>query len=341
MNEYKPWDKKMKRLFREAPLDLLKWLFAGVQLISIVSTELDGETIYTDLLYEVMLNGERFLIHIEFQRKRDSKMAERLWEYNVRATLQYKCPVWSCVVYLKKDRKKDSTVTEPFLEKTLPDGQMVHRFNFQVIKLWEISTEELLEKRLSGLLPLLVLTKNGTRKEVVEEAIRRLTPEGEEPNRELLMLTYGVASLAFEDQDDQKWLVRRFVMLYDILRDTPAYKDIARREREAALQEGLQAREAALQEGLAQGLAQGIAQGIEKANQEHLEATRQTIIKIVSSRFPKTKAVSLVKHVVQLMNREEILQDMVVKLSMAQSLDEVQNHLLNWLESDEGSEEHP
>src|SRR5437763_15192138 len=99
----KPWDKRMKRLFWEAPQDYVEWLLPGGQFKDTLSTELENETLYADLLFAIILNGLRTLLHIEFQRNRDAKMAERVWEYNMKASLKYKCSVWSVIIYLKDD----------------------------------------------------------------------------------------------------------------------------------------------------------------------------------------------------------------------------------------------
>src|SRR5579884_1128323 len=199
----KPWDRRMKLLFNAAPQDFVDWLLNGATFVHFVSVELDGGQLYTDILIELNMSGKKVLLHAEFQRRRDSRMRERLWEYNVRATLKYDCPVWSCVIYLKKD----SVVKESFLTWQLPNGRRIHRFDFEVIKLWEIPTQVLKQKGLKGLLPLLPLTKGGTRREVVEEIITELAPAGEEPEGELLTLAYGFASLAFDKEADQDWLV--------------------------------------------------------------------------------------------------------------------------------------
>src|SRR5260370_22026579 len=99
----RPWDRKMKRLFRKAPQDIVQWLFPEAEFHNVVSTELDAEPIFADHLFDVSLQGKHFLLHIEFQRNHDPDMATRLWKYNVRATIEYDCPVWSCVIYLKKE----------------------------------------------------------------------------------------------------------------------------------------------------------------------------------------------------------------------------------------------
>jgi len=293
----------MKRLFKEIPHDLLEWIMPGAQFDKVISTELDGEPINADHLYDISLDGQRFLLHIEFQRNRDSRMAERLWEYNVRASLQYSCPVWSCVIYLKKD----STVTKPFLTRTLPDGRVVHQFQFEVIKLFEIPTWELQEKGLVGLLPLLVLTQNGTRRDVVEAAIMGLTPPGEEPKAALLALTYGFASLTFENEEDQQWLIWRFAMLDDILRETRAFQEMAREGRE-----------------------QGLKEGLKEGRQDKLETLRQTLLQIAQARFPHSRLEEYAKEQVARINDPAVLQNLIVKISLSSTLDEAKNLLFDW-----------
>jgi len=287
----------MKRLFSAAPQDFVAWLLAGAIFIGIVATELDPETdpIYADLLCEVTLYGQRMLLHIEFQRRRDAKMAERLWEYNHKATLQYNSPVWSVVIYLKDDGNVPSSP----LFKELPNGQPVHRFDFGVVKVWEHSTAEFEHMGLLGLLPLLPLTHEGARREVVERTITRLMPPGEKPRQDLLALTYGLASLAFENEADQQWLKRRFEMLYDMLRDTPAFQAIR-----------------------------------EEGREEGREALRQALLAIVQARFPSPRMARLAKGQAAIIDDPAILQDLIVKVSLAQDAEEAQRYLLDWPSSD-------
>lgn len=53
---HKPWDRKMKRLFQEIPQDMLEWIIPGTQFDGVVSTELDGEPIHADHLYNVSIS---------------------------------------------------------------------------------------------------------------------------------------------------------------------------------------------------------------------------------------------------------------------------------------------
>jgi hypothetical protein len=56
-----------------------------------------------DALLEVSIDGQRMLLHIEFQTYNDDMMDEWLMRYNVLARMKYGLPVLSCVIYLLKD----------------------------------------------------------------------------------------------------------------------------------------------------------------------------------------------------------------------------------------------
>lgn len=250
------------------------------------------------------------MLHIEFQRSGDSQMAERLWEYNLKATRQYRCPVWSVVLYLKKDGE----VAESPMIRDFPIGRVVHRFDFEVIKLWELSDEELVQRGLPGLLPLLPLTKGGAKREVVEDVITRLLPLEQELRSELLTLTYGLASLAFGKRKkvEQDWLKRRFALMYDMLRETPAFQDIIR--------EGIE-------EGLEKGLEKGLVKGLEIGRKEGLEAFRQTLMHVVEARFPKFTR--LAKERAAAVDDPDELDRLIVKISIAQNAKEARGYLLH------------
>lgn len=308
----KPWDRSLKRLFKIVPEDLVAWLLPEATFVSVVSPELDSEdneseAIYPDLLFEVQLNQARVILHVEFQRSRDSQMAERLWEYNLKTTRQYGCPVWSVVIYLKKDGK----VAKSPLTQQLPNGRLVRHFEFDVVCLWQIPTQELQQKGLPGLLPLLPLTKNGLRREVVEEVITGLLQVKKEVLQgELLTMAYVIASLAFgkADKADQKWLIWRFAQMYDLLEDTPAYQHIKKQ---------------GLLEGLEKGRKEGLLEGEKKGG---IEALRQTLQHIVAARFPKLTR--LARGQSMIIDDPKELDNLIVKISLAKDIEEAKNCLI-------------
>src|SRR5206468_10881744 len=117
------------------------------------------------------------------------------------------------------------------------------------------------------------LTREGRRREVVEEIITLLMPSEEESQRNLLPITYALASLAFEhDEENQNWLYRRFAMIDDIIRETPAYKVLTKEAHEEGVQEGLEL---------------GLERGIEQERQRALQLQRELLLDVVKGRFPK------------------------------------------------------
>ena len=86
----------------------------------------------------------------------------------------------------------------------------------------------------------------------------------------------------------------------DVLRETPVYQEMTRWAREEGRQEGLQ-------EGRHEGL-------------------QQALLAIVSEHFPKL--VRLAKKQMTLIEEPEVLQHLIVKMSVAQSAEEAQEYLL-------------
>jgi hypothetical protein len=217
------WDSNLKRLVEANPQEFIGWLVEGAVFTRELSVEMNRE-IYIDILYETMRDGNRELVHIEFQRYEDENMAWRALEYNAFATCKYKCPVHSFVIYLKKEGK----IAESPLVVKSADGHEIWRFNFTNIKLWEIPTERFRQMQSAGVLPLLALTREGGHREVVEEAIAGI--EQAEMSRErkdtLLTIVFNLATLGFNKQEDLEWLKGRFRMYQDIIKDTEIYQII-------------------------------------------------------------------------------------------------------------------
>jgi hypothetical protein len=209
----KPWDDTMKRLIRAHPQHFVSWVLKGAIFKAALSIELKNWTRETDFLLDVIQNERQMLVHMEFQSREDEDLAQRLLEYNVLATREHGRPVLSCLIYLRKD----SRIAESPLIWQLPDGQKILYFHFIVIKLWEIKAEELIQTDLTGLLPLVPLTKDGGQYEIIDEIATKLAAANE---YNLLEYARRFASLVFREGSDHEWLNRRFAVYKDILEDS-------------------------------------------------------------------------------------------------------------------------
>ena len=229
----------MKRLIRAHPQHFVSWVLKGAIYKAALSIELKNWTRETDFLLDVIQNERQMLVHMEFQSREDEDMAQRLLEYNVLATREHGRPVLSCVIYLRKDSK----IAESPLIWELPNGQKVLYFHFIVIKLWDITADELIQTNLTGLLPLVPLTKDGGQYEVIDEVATKLAAAKE---YNLLEYARRFASLVFKEGSDHEWLNRRFAVYKDILEDSWVVQE-QRREGELrglhlAVQDVIQAR---------------------------------------------------------------------------------------------------
>jgi predicted transposase YdaD len=214
------WDGVMKRLVRGYAKHFTRWLKEEAVFVRALDIELKNQHLFADALLEVLLHGKPALLHIEFQVYDDPEMEMRLLEYNVLASRQYRhLPVYSYVIYLRKAGK----IAESPLVRTFPDGEVIHRFFYRVIKLWEIPAEALLQTGWIGVLPLVTLTDGGKQPEVVKEMIDRLAVAEE---YDLLAISEVVGGLVFKKGPELEWFKRRFSMFQDILRESSVYQEI-------------------------------------------------------------------------------------------------------------------
>src|SRR5579872_1717202 len=271
-----PWDDGLKMLINDNPQAFVNWLFDGAKVLKKLQTEFKMHTIVADALLEVSWYGEIFLLHIEFQSTNDPEMGERLLEYNFAAHKEHKLDVLSIVIYLRSDGEVPQS---PLLWK-IPTGKETLQFHYLVVEMAKLAANQLRHEGLIGILPLLLLTRDGATHEVVNEVITGLQAA---EKYGLLPVTELLASLVLKDKSDQEWIERRFAMLQDALRETPAYQRIlqeGREEEREALQKEFQRRQKALQQQQEAFQQQQLAlrqqqEALQKALQQQQEALQK------------------------------------------------------------------
>src|SRR5436305_8692921 len=316
----KPYDSGVKRLLTHCMQDFLDWFATGALATGNRSKEFESVSIYADESHEAMVDDELVLYHLEIQSGPDSDMAQRLLEYNVLAYRRYKCPVSSYVIYLRKGGERP----QPPLVRMLPDGREILRFAYTDIELPCYTPGEIFATGLRGLFPLIPFSTDGARREVIEDIIARLLPAHDTMNKELLTLTRLFASLAFgeEDEANQQWLIRRFAVFQDVLRSSPAFRQIFAEGQEEGREVGLQ-----------KGLEEGCKKGREEARQELAESLRADLLNVVQQRFPKLRAFA--RREAGLIESPEILKDLLLKVALAQTVEEAQSYFIMWEQADE------
>jgi hypothetical protein len=232
MDRLKLWDQYTKLLVRQSPQSLVSFLVPSAVFEQVVDRELQVPSLMADGLYQVIWRGEKIMLHVEFQKSRDTNMGRRMWLYNALANMHTELPVRSVVIYLVKET---SLVESPYVIP-LPDGQPTQRLDFETIKLWEIPSEFFEQQGLVGLFPLLPLTKDGKKPETIQRMIDVLRKARED---DLLALGYAFASLVFTAEGEREWLIERFSKVQDILEGSWVFQQLIKKGKKEGLGEGL------------------------------------------------------------------------------------------------------
>jgi predicted transposase YdaD len=298
------WDGKMKHLVGVAREDFVSWLVEGAHFEGELSANFATRDRDGDNLWQVSIEQEPSLLHLEFQLKPDENMGRRMWEYNVDAAIKYEQPVESVVVYLKKPGHPKAA--SPYQLK-LPNGKVIHTFSFTVIEMCKVKTRTLLQRGLKGILPLVSLTQDGQDHGAIDYVIKELRQPGVEKREELLSLTYGLAALVFEKESERDWLQRRFAMLEDIIEESWAFQEMKQKAEKKA-------EEKVYKKGLEKGLEEG------------LQAQRQSLILLIQRYYPAL--LQLAQDVCHAMRTLEELQDLFQKILQAESEQEIRQLLL-------------
>jgi predicted transposase YdaD len=311
-----PWDNMTKRMIKANPEHFVNWLAAGTTFVTSLDNELKSQHIYADALLRIMKEEMPGLLHLELQTYYDPKMEMRLLEYSVLASRQYDhLPVYSYVICL---REEADVTNPPFIRKFL-NGEEIHRFYYQVIRLWLIPAEALLQADGIGLLPLVTLTQGGKEPEAVKMMIDQLA---EAKEWDLLAISRVIGGLVYKKEPEREWFKRRFNMFQDILRESWVYQEIGQEFLEQGFEKGL---EKGLEQGLAKGLEQGIEMGREEERRRRIQDYRQLIINIIQLRFPAIteQATQQTRGI----DDPELLQSLNLKLLAVQDLDEAKKIL--------------
>jgi hypothetical protein len=96
-------------------------------------------------------------------------------------------------------------------------------------------------------------------------------------------------------------------MLDEIIRESPAYKRLIKKAYEESVQEGLE-------------------RILEEVRKEELQQLWLLLVKIVKARFPRLERLARKQGIV--IEEAEVLTDLIVRVSAAQTMEEARQHLL-------------
>jgi predicted transposase/invertase (TIGR01784 family) len=235
------YDNTCKYLAETFSSDFASWLLGeAIALTKLEPSELSVEPIRADSV--IFLESSQIILHIEFQTRADENMAFRMLDYWVRLHRKYpNKKIHQSIIYLKP------TDSELVYETSFMAEQTSHNFN--VIRLWEQSTE--IFRQYLGLLPLAVLTKDDPIETLKTVAKQLETISDKRIQSNVTTATYIISGLALEKEIIQR-LLRR-----EIMKESVTYQEIL-----------LEGKAEGKAEGEAKGLAKGLVEGeIKAANQ--------------------------------------------------------------------------
>ena len=242
------YDLTMRHLALWFPEDIA-YLSLGrkVETVEIVSPDLPAIERRADWLSKVTVEGETFLLQVEFQTEYSEQKVVTMLDYRVRARAVYALPVFSAVVYLTDDRYPGPGKNW-FEEIVL--GQQQHVFRFHEVRLWELDARRVLGGGLRGLIPLVPLMKGETGSPPLVQSLEAATRVADNEERSNLVAAIAVLAGIRYPADLIHGLIRR-----EAMKESVIYQEI--------LAEGLaEGREEGREEGRREGRREGLVRHI-------------------------------------------------------------------------------
>jgi len=210
------YDSALKWLFAQAPQAVVTLIWPGLTWQQPLSPDLPVNTRRADLVWEITdATGARGVLHIELQTKADPTIGERVTEYGVRLWIRERAPVRSVVLFLRPARTLPaSSFVVSFM------GRETLRYNFEIVKLWELPQARVLGSPEYALWPLATLMAGVTTAMTLEVAERLAQVEA--PAQERSDLIGALAALAGLRLPRAQVLaaLRRHPMIDELLRES-------------------------------------------------------------------------------------------------------------------------
>jgi predicted transposase YdaD len=174
----RPYDTTLKQLLDEFGDDWMQWLATRFGYPSGAVQTLNSELTTVQLAADrvMQLPENQGLLHLEVQSSWDGELPARIQEYNVLLTRREAKPVHSVAILLRRDANAQSITGT--LTRYRYDGKLIHHFEYDVIRVWELSADELLSTNL-GIAPLGLLTDDAEPRlaSLVKQFARRVEQE--------------------------------------------------------------------------------------------------------------------------------------------------------------------
>ncbi len=268
----KPFDTTLKDLLNVFAVDWADWLGPRIGL----SADLEVEPLDVDLSTVQMSADKAFrlrppaegILHIEPQASWDGGFPGRLLRYSALLHDRYGGPVYSIALLLRPEA--NALDITGVVSRKRHDGHEYHRFEYFVVKVWELHVEPLMASGL-GALPLVLLTDEaeGRLGTLVDRIDERMRAEHVPDARRIFLLTCGYIQLGLR---------------YTEVEILHAYTRVRGMKESSTYQ-------AILEEGRVEGEIKGEIKGIEKGQAIGLlKGEQNSLLIILRDRFGEVPA---------------------------------------------------
>jgi predicted transposase/invertase (TIGR01784 family) len=201
------FDPTCKFLAESFPADFATWLLGeAVTLTKLSPTELSLEPIRADSL--ILLGSDDLILQIEFQTEPDPTMPFRMADYRLRLHRRFPNKrVRQIVIYLNPTGS--DLVYQTFFE--IPGM----RHEFEIIRIWEQSTEPFLES--TGLLPLAVLTNTPDKAQTLRQVAAKVYTISDKRVQSNVAASAGILAGLLLEKEFINQVLRREIMQQSVI----------------------------------------------------------------------------------------------------------------------------
>jgi predicted transposase YdaD len=238
------FDVSAKELIWDDPLSWIEGLgIASGRPVEVIESDITTLSASADKVIRVG-DSEPFLVNIELQSSHDADLLPTTWFRQVALDYRHKLPVLTVLVLLRKEANSPSLTG--VYERWLPEGRLVNRYEYQVVRLWQEDVEPFLTAGI-GLVPLAPLAnvRDNELPEVVRRMAERINPLPVQRASILWTATFILMGLKYSEE-----FTAQLLEGVQTMQESVTYQKILNDGREEARR---QAFEQAFQEGLREG----------------------------------------------------------------------------------------
>lgn len=257
--------------------------------------------------------GPLYLLEVEYQSTLDSTMPVRSLEYLACAKKKHEkvcaeLPVLGAVIYLLNE----NNMPDCPLHWPAPGERTAMIYNYLLINIKQLPRAELLALQEPALWPLALLAKEPVDRPLIKTMFAELL---EQKLYSTLLLGHTVATWILR-KDDLVWLHEEYQQMFDIFRDSPTFQW--------------------MEESIHKKVKREFDEKQKKAEQQMVAIHQQTVLAIVSERFPRLKRLAKVQ--IRTLKQVELLQKVIPRLALARDEHDAEDVLFS-LQAEEENEE--